>query len=99
MKVDKVICPLMKGPCIEDGTVVDGEIHACRFWVYVVGKNPQDGTEVKRGDCAIAWMPMLMIENSNVGRQAGAAIESFRNEMVVSAQQPVIFNPIPLISG
>jgi len=29
-------------------------------------------------------MPMLMIENSRQTNQAGAAIESFRNEMVKS---------------
>jgi hypothetical protein len=30
----------------------------------------------------MAWMPMLTIENSQQQRQTGAAIESFRNEMV-----------------
>jgi hypothetical protein len=30
----------------------------------------------------MAWMPMLMIENSQQQRQTGAAVESFRNEMV-----------------
>ena len=30
----------------------------------------------------MAWQPILMIENSQQTRQAGAAIESFRNEMV-----------------
>jgi hypothetical protein len=30
----------------------------------------------------MSWMPMLMIENSQQQRQTGAAVESFRNEMV-----------------
>ena len=30
----------------------------------------------------MAMLPMLMIENSRQTNQAGAAIESFRNEMV-----------------
>ncbi len=30
----------------------------------------------------MAWLPMLMIENSQQQRQTGAAVESFRNEMV-----------------
>jgi hypothetical protein len=30
----------------------------------------------------MAWMPMLMIENSQQQRHTGAAVESFRNEMV-----------------
>ena len=32
--------------------------------------------------CAIAWMPVMMIENSQQQRHTGAAVESFRNEMV-----------------
>lgn len=81
----KIICPLMGGkPCIEDGTIVDGELHACRFWVTVRGKNPQTGAEIDNGDCAIAWTPILLIENSKVNRETGAAVESFRNEMVKS---------------
>lgn len=30
----------------------------------------------------MAWLPVLMIENSQQQRQTGAAVESFRNEMV-----------------
>jgi len=29
----------------------------------------------------MAWLPVLMIENSQQQRQTGAAVESFRNEM------------------
>lgn len=78
----KIICPLMHRPCIEDGAVIDGELHACRFWVHVLGKNPQTGADIDNADCAFSWMPMLMIENSAQQRATGAAVESFRNEMV-----------------
>lgn len=30
----------------------------------------------------MAWLPVLMIENSQQQRHTGAAVESFRNEMV-----------------
>lgn len=81
----KVICPLIGGkPCVEDGSVVDGELVACRFWVTVQGLNPQTGETMNHKDCSFAWMPVLMIENSKVNRETGAAIESFRNEMVQS---------------
>jgi hypothetical protein len=30
----------------------------------------------------MCWTPVLMVENSKVNRETGAAIESFRNEMV-----------------
>lgn len=78
----KIICPMMGGECIEDGSIKDGELVSCRFWIHVHGRDPQTGAEVKNGDCAIAWMPVLLIENSKVNRETGAAVESFRNEMV-----------------
>lgn len=34
--------------------------------------------------CVDSFLPMLLIENSQQQRQTGAAIESFRNEMVQS---------------
>ena len=40
------------------------------------------GNQVDEYQCAISWMPMLLIENSGQQRQTGAAVESFRNEMV-----------------
>ena len=80
----KILCPLMGGECIEDGAIKDGELVACRFWVYVHGKNPQTGEDIRNGDCAMAWTPVLLIENSKVNRETGAAVESFRNEMVKS---------------
>jgi hypothetical protein len=83
MAIDKkVLCPLLNEPCIEDGSIVNGELVACKFWMDVVGKNPQTGEEINQGNCSINWIPMLLIENSKVNRETGAAVESFRNEMV-----------------
>jgi hypothetical protein len=48
----------------------------------VRGTNPNTGQEVDEWACSMAWMPMLLIENSQQQRQTGAAVESFRNEMV-----------------
>lgn len=84
----KIICPMMGGePCVEDGSIRNGELVKCRFWVDVLGKNPQTGETVNNGDCAIAWMPVLLIENSKVNRETGAAVESMRNESVTTGQQ------------
>jgi hypothetical protein len=60
--------------------------HTCALWVHVRGKHPQSEEMVDHWNCALAWMPMLMIENSQQQRATGAAVESFRNE-VVSANQ------------
>jgi len=58
----------------------------CAWFVQMKGTNPNDGKEVDEYACAIAWLPMLLVENAMQSRQSGAAIESFRNEMVKANQ-------------
>jgi hypothetical protein len=74
----KADCPLWKGPCRE---------HECRFWTQIMGTHPQTGVELNEWNCAIAFLPYLLIQNSLHERQTGAAVESFRNEMVKQNQQ------------
>lgn len=84
----KIICPMMGGDeCVEDGAIRNGELVKCRFWIHVQGQNPQTGETVSNGDCAMAWMPVLLIENSKVNRETGASVESMRNESVTASQQ------------
>ena len=86
----KIICPMMGGDeCVEDGAIRNGELVKCRFWIHVQGQNPQTGETISNGDCAMAWMPVLLIENSKVNRETGAAVESMRNESVTASQQIV----------
>lgn len=66
-------CPLIKKDCVQ---------LQCAWFTQVRGTNPNTGKEVDEWACAIAWMPVLLIENSQQQRQTGAAVESFRNEMV-----------------
>jgi hypothetical protein len=54
----------------------------CAWFIKIRGKNPQTDKEVEEWGCAIAWLPILIIESSQQQRQTGAAVESFRNEMV-----------------
>ncbi len=68
----KNICPLLKKECIE---------HSCKFYVHLLGANPQTGVQEDRWDCTFAFLPVLLIENSQQTRQAGAALEGVRNEM------------------
>lgn len=58
----------------------------CAWFMAIRGTNPNTGADVDEHGCAMAWMPMLMIENSQQQRQTGAAVESFRNEMVAANQ-------------
>ena len=75
MKIEsKTNCPLNSfEPCKE---------LECAWFMKVAATNPNTGKEVEEWGCAMAWLPMLMIENSQQQRQTGAAVESFRNEMV-----------------
>ena len=58
----------------------------CAWFIKVVGTNVNTGKEVEDWACSMAWLPILMIENSGQQRQTGAAIESFRNEMVKGSE-------------
>jgi hypothetical protein len=66
-------CPLIKEDCVG---------LKCSWFTQVRGTNPNTGKEVDEWACAMAWMPIMLIENSQQQRQTGAAVESFRNEMV-----------------
>ena len=68
-------CPLHK----QDVSKV---CHKCPWWTLVRGKNPQSNEEIDRWGCAVGFLPLMMIELSQTQRQTGAAVESFRNEMV-----------------
>jgi hypothetical protein len=71
-------CPLIKDECVG---------LKCSWYTQVRGMNPNTGEEVDDWACAVAWMPMMQIETSQQARQAGAAVESFRNEMVKYNQE------------
>jgi len=76
MKIETgTYCPLIKKDCIQT---------KCAWFTQVRGTHPQTGEPVDEWGCAISWMPVLIIENSQQQRQTGAAVESFRNEMVDS---------------
>jgi len=66
-------CPLIKKDCVG---------LTCAWYTRVQGYDMNSGAQVDSYECAIAWLPMLLIENSGQQRQTGAAVESFRNEMV-----------------
>ena len=54
----------------------------CPKFIKISGVNPNDGQPVDKFGCVDSFMHMLLIENSQMQRQTGAAVESFRNEMV-----------------
>ena len=54
----------------------------CAWFMKISGKNPNTGKDVEDWGCAMAWLPVLLVENAQQSRSTGAAVESFRNEMV-----------------
>ena len=68
-------CPLLNKKCIK---------HRCVWYNMLQGKHPQPGMDVQEWGCSIAWIPLLLVENSQQILCKTAATESFRNEMVQS---------------
>lgn len=66
-------CPLIRKNCIE---------LKCAWYTQIRGTNPNTGEPVDEWGCAVAWMPVLAIEVAQKTNQTGAAVESFRNEVV-----------------
>jgi hypothetical protein len=61
----------------------------CSWFIQMRGQNPNTGEDVDDWACAVAWLPTLLIENAQQSRQTGAAVESFRNEMVKAQEASV----------
>lgn len=68
----KADCPLWRGPCRQ---------HECRWFVQIMGHNPNTGADVNQWDCAMAWLPLLLIENSQMQRQTGASTDKVATEV------------------
>ena len=59
----------------------DGAIHRCAWFTKLAGQLP-DGSQADEQGCAMAWLPVLLVENARVVRGTSAAVESFRNDVV-----------------
>jgi hypothetical protein len=51
------------------------------------GTNPNTGEPVDEWGCAVTWMPFMAVEIAQKSNQTGAAVESFRNEVVRANHQ------------
>lgn len=74
----------------------------CAWFLKIRGTNPNTGADVDDWGCSVAWLPVLLIENAQMSRQTGAAVESFRNEMVranESSQQLLVAAANKAIGG
>lgn len=80
---DSKKCPLVGKKCIE---------HQCSFYVHLVGLNPQTGQPTDEWNCAVAWLPMLLIENANEVRKSASSTDKVANEVRGLRDVPVQIN-------
>lgn len=80
-----MFCPHLSGVDLDGNLVkVECKKHDCMKWIQVQGTHPQTGQPVSEFDCSDNWQVVLLMDNAQKQNQTGAAIESFRNEMVRS---------------
>lgn len=80
---DGSYCPLWRRPCHK-------VCHTCAWWQHVRGKHPQTGADVDHWSCAIAMLPMLMIEGTQANRQTTATVDQLRKEVAESHDQSMV---------
>jgi hypothetical protein len=71
------LCPLVKEKCVE---------HRCVFWTHLAGTNPQTGAPVDEWDCAVAWLPFLLIENSKFTRECSGETNGLRQDIAAHSK-------------
>ena len=70
-------CPL-GSKCV---TVINGSVVRCAWHIKLFGQDAQ-GNKHDNWGCAMTWLPILLIENSNQLRGTTSAVESLRNETI-----------------
>ncbi len=88
MEIKIADCPL--GATCEKVEEENGKqvLYRCPWYKKIVGKDPQTAEHVEQWDCAISWLPMLLIENSKMALESTASIDELRKE--VTEQRPEV---------
>lgn len=71
-------CPYRFGLPKKDRGCIE---HRCQFFTNLVGTHPNTGEQVNEWGCAIAWLPVLLVENASKIRQATASIDKTATEV------------------
>lgn len=77
---DDLKCPLWKKS-------MDQVCHTCPWWQRVDGKDPQSVNHIDIWNCSLAFLPLLLIENSQRQMQTAASVDKVANEMQKTDQQ------------
>jgi hypothetical protein len=67
-------CPLWKKPMKQ-------VCHTCPWWKLIRGKHPQSEETFDQWGCAIEWLPVLLVENSQMQMQTAAAVDKVATEV------------------
>jgi hypothetical protein len=67
------ICPLMQKDASEC-------CHNCMLWTKVTGKHPQTDEMVNHYHCALAWMPMLQVDQGVKVMRMEETVQKARTE-------------------
>ena len=95
-----VVCPL--GNSNEDGsaacdTVRNNRREVCAWYVKLQGKDPQSLNQYDEWRCALAWMPIIGVENSQTNRGQTQAIEKLHG--TIYKTRPVVLYPRGKLNG
>ena len=87
-------CPLIGEDCLK---------LKCCWFTQIRGMHPQTGEDIDEWGCAVSWMPILLIENSNKQRETNDTVQNFRNETLNRISQTInmktIEEPIDRLEG
>ena len=87
-------CPLVGEDCLG---------LKCAWFTQLRGMHPQTGEDIDEWGCAVSWMPILLIENSNKQRETCDTVQNFRNETLNRISQTInmktIEEPIDRLEG
>jgi hypothetical protein len=73
-------CPLIQKKCME---------HDCHFYTHLVGMNPQSGQPTDEWGCAVAWLPLLLVENAEMSRKVAASVDRNNNTFFAALPLPL----------
>ena len=100
----RLACPIYKEICVKGhtksmGEDADGCQTHCRWWIHVVGKDPQSNKDIDLWDCSISWLPILQVETTQRIMQGTASQDKTANVIFEALPQPtqqriMLKNPI-----
>lgn len=65
----------------------DKKLHRCLWYTMLMGKDPQSEKTIEEWRCALVWLPIVQLENSQMTMGVKESVTSFRNEVVKGNNQ------------